>query len=277
MNANSRQQPNDDRGDRRPRPVRAHIPVLLYHSVSDSPAGPIAEFSLSPDDFRHQIDAIASGGREAVTVSELARRMSAGESAATANLVCVTFDDGWADNFDAAELLARAGIPATVYVTSGFLGDTGMLSRDGLRELAAVPGIEVGAHSVTHPRLDELPRRAIADEVLSSRAELERELSSSVDSFAYPHGAYDRRVREAVIAAGFTSAAAVKNALSHAGDDRFAIARWTVRRDHTLSEFSEVLSGSGARLAWRGERLRTRGYRTFRRMRRRVGMAENRR
>lgn len=276
MNANSRQQPNDDRGDRRPRSARAHIPVLLYHSVSDSPAGRIAEFSLTPDDFKRQIDVIASDGREAVNVSELVRRLSAGASAATANLVCVTFDDGWADNLDAAGLLATAGIPATVYVTSGCLGDAGMLSRAGLRELAAVPGIEIGAHSVTHPRLDELPRREIDDEIRSSRADLERELASPVESFAYPHGAYDRRVREAVIAAGFTSAAAVKNALSHADDDRFAIARWTVLRGHGPERLSGILRGSGAPLAWRRERLSTRGYRAFRRMRRRAGMAENR-
>ena len=53
-------------------------------------------------------------------------------------------------------------------------------------------------------------------------------MQTSVHSFSYPHGCYDHRVRSAVVEAGFRSAVAVKNALSHDHDDPFAIARWTV-------------------------------------------------
>lgn len=276
MNSSSQQQPRDDRSEGRSRPVRAHIPVLLYHSVSDRPAERIAEFSLSVDEFRRQVEAIAASGREALPVSALAERLAAGDRASTENLVCVTFDDGWADHLAAAETLAAAGIPATVYVTSGFLDQADMLSHDGLRELAAIPGIEIGAHSVSHPRLDELSRTSIEYEVRASKTALEDELSFGVNTFAYPHGAYDRRVRETVIEAGFASATAVKNALSHAADDRFAIARWSVLRRHGLGTLSDVLDGTGAPLAWRGERLRTRGHRAYRRLRRRTGLARGR-
>ena len=70
----------------------------------------------------------------------------------------------------------------------------------------------------------------------------------------------------AVIEAGFISAAAVKNALSHWHDDPWAIARFTVLRDTPAEQVARLLAGQGAPLAWAGERLRTRGFRTARRL-----------
>jgi hypothetical protein len=92
-----------------------------------------------------------------------------------------------------------------------------------------------------------------------------------VTSFAYPYGAHDPRVRAAVIAAGFHSAAAVKNAISHRADDPWAIARWTVDGATDAERIARVLDGRGVPRAWRRERLRTRGYRTVRKLRRRIG------
>jgi hypothetical protein len=89
-----------------------------------------------------------------------------------------------------------------------------------------------------------------------------------VDSSAYPHGAFDRRARGLVVAAGYTSAAAVKNALSHPSDDPFAIARWTVRSTTTAADLAAVLNGTGAPRAWHGQRVRTRAFRVVRRARR---------
>jgi hypothetical protein len=99
----------------------------------------------------------------------------------------------------------------------------------------------------------------------------------NIESFAYPHGAYDRRARQAVIQAGYRSAAAVKNAVSHASDDPFAIARWTVTRGTPVSRIAEVLEGDGVPRAWANERLRTRAFRTVRRERRRIAIHLGRR
>jgi hypothetical protein len=77
-------------------------------------------------------------------------------------------------------------------------------------------------------------------------------------------------VRSAVIEAGYSSAVTVKNALSHAADDPFALARWTVTFGTPPSRIAEVLEGETVPLAWQRERLRTRVYRTARRRRHRL-------
>jgi peptidoglycan/xylan/chitin deacetylase (PgdA/CDA1 family) len=245
------------------------VPVLLYHSVTDAPAPEISDFTVGPSAFREHLQVVADCGREAVTLGRLAERLTSGAPAE--NLVCVTFDDGWHDNLAAAETLASFDIPATIYVTSGYVGKPNMVSEAELSTLAANPGIEIGAHSVTHPHLDELPIEDARREIIDSRFAIEQSIGGRVSTFAYPHGAYDRRVRQVVEDAGFNSAAAVKNALSHADDDPFAIARWTITSATSTEEVRAVVAGQGAPVAWRGERLRTKGFRAYRRLRRRAG------
>jgi peptidoglycan/xylan/chitin deacetylase (PgdA/CDA1 family) len=168
------------------------------------------------------------------------------------------------------ELLRYRNLVSTVYVTSGEIGAPDRLSHQQVTDMAHMPGVEVGAHGVRHLRLDELGDDELAAELRVSKSQLEQLTGARIGSFAYPHGAYDRRVRDAVIAGGYRSAAAVKNAFSHRGDDPFAIARFTVTEATGADRIAQVLEGKGVPLAWTRERLRTRAYRTARRQRRRL-------
>jgi peptidoglycan/xylan/chitin deacetylase (PgdA/CDA1 family) len=247
------------------------IPILLYHSVSDRAAAGHERFTVAPAVFREHVRALVASGRTPLTLRELGAALR-GTRQLPPRPFAVTFDDGFADVRAAIEQLLEAHISASVFITTGSIGRRGMLSSHEVEGLGRLGGrVEVGAHSVTHPRLDELDARSAQREISASKAALEDMLRSQVDSFAYPHGAYDRAVRAAVQESGFFGAAAVKNALSHSHDDRFALARLTVTADTDARQLARLLSGSGAPLAWRRERLRTRGYRAVRRLRRRRG------
>jgi peptidoglycan/xylan/chitin deacetylase (PgdA/CDA1 family) len=244
------------------------VPVFLYHSVAEG-AGRDGRFTVSPAMFEAHADAIEASGRVTLEISELAAGLR-GERPLPERAAAITFDDGFADNYDAVQSLLRRGLRSTLYVTTGELGAGDRLMPAQVTELSDVPGIEVGAHTVHHLYLDELDRRELKYEVAVSKAQLEDVTRAPVRSFAYPHGAYDQRVRDAVIAAGYRSAVAVKNAVAHVADDPFAIARWTVTNDTTASRIAQVLHGENVPLAWSHERVRTRAYRTVRRQRRRV-------
>ncbi len=249
------------------------VPILLYHSINDRPAAGQEAFTVRPAAFREHVRAISDAGRTALTVSQLAGALR-GEGALPSRPVLVTFDDGFADVRGAAELLLDAGLGLTVFVTSGSVGQAAMLSEADVRGLAGLGDrAELGAHSITHPRLDELGVARAAAEIDGSKAALEDLVQAPLESFAYPHGAYDRHVRAAVVDAGFRAAAAVKNALSHREDDVYALARVTVMARTDVRRIETLLGGSGAPIAWRGERIRTRGFRSVRRIRRRLGRA----
>ncbi len=245
------------------------IPILLYHSICDDPAVEIAPWTVSRSAFAEHVAAIAESGRTALTITELAACLR-GEVPLPQRAMAVTFDDGYADTADAVQRLAGAAIPATVYVTSGTVGDPRMVSREALAELAEMGrGVEVGAHSVSHRRLDELGSYELAVEVVDSRSRIEQLTQRPCVSFAYPHGNHDQACIRAVRDAGYTSAVAVRNALSHPADNVFALARVTVESGTSAAAVARVLEGQYA-VARPTELLRTRGYRRFRRLRRRL-------
>jgi hypothetical protein len=110
----------------------------------------------------------------------------------------------------------------------------------------------------------------VRDELQTSRHVVSEAAARACDTFAYPHGNYCKTVRAEVARAGFTSAAAVKNALSHDTDDPLALARWTVTCATSTVDLARVLDGNGAPIAWSGERIRTRVHRLWRRSRSRL-------
>jgi peptidoglycan/xylan/chitin deacetylase (PgdA/CDA1 family) len=245
------------------------IPVLLYHSVNDHAGPRDRPYSVSRACFAAHADAVSASGRVALRMSELAAGLRS-ERPLPERPVAVTFDDGFADTYHAVQVLLEHDMSSTVYVTTGTVGTPDRLSLAEVAELAQRPSVEIGAHGVRHRYLDELDDHELTEEIGGSKAQLEDMTQVGVDSFAYPHGAYDARARAAVIRAGYHSAAAVKNAVSHSSDDPFAIARWTVTHGTPASRIAQVLEGEGLPRAWVGERLRTRAFRTVRRQRRRM-------
>lgn len=248
------------------------IPVLLYHSVAEDPGDGLAAYNATPREFEEQISALVESGRKVIPFSELGARLRQ-QNLDGERVSAITFDDGFADNLAACRLLAERNLPATVFVTSSYVGAPRMLDADQLRELAALPGIDIGAHSVRHPHLDAIAAAEVDREVGESRRSLESLIGQDVVTFAYPHGAYDSTVRATVERAGFVAAAAVKNALSHAGDDPLAIARWSIETGTPLTAVKQVIAGGGAPLAWRNPRLRTRAARRARRIKHRLAGA----
>ena len=153
---------------------RVPIPVLLYHAIGGDRSPWIAPFTVTPATFGRHLELIVASGRTALTVDEL-RTGLAGEVALPTHPVVITFDDGFAELADvAAPLLAEWQLPATVFLTTGFLGGRSpggdrMLSWAAARELADA-GQEIGAHSVSHPQLDTLPLPAARAEIEIGRA-----------------------------------------------------------------------------------------------------------
>lgn len=116
--------------------------------------------------------------------------------------VCLTFDDGYRDNYTMAyPLLKRLQVPFTVYVTTGFIdnripmwwypGEQLGMSVNELKELAEDPLCTIGAHTVTHAKLDELTYEEQYKEIAQSRQEVEDLIGKEVKHFSFPHGAHN--------------------------------------------------------------------------------------
>ena len=254
------------------------VPILCYHSVATSAPSGFREWTIDPARFREHLEVIASRGARTPTVSEYAATLEA--DFPVANTVVLSFDDGFADfSTNVAPLLVEFDMRATLYVTTGFLGRepewlppearAPMLSSRAITDLPDA-NVEIGAHAQCHPELDVIPRDAARAEIEGSKHALEDILGRRVASFAYPFGYHNRAVRQQVVDAGFTSACAVKQALSGPGDDIFALARVLIPGDLTADELARVLDAATVSRARAGERLRTKAWRAARWSRRQV-------
>lgn len=257
-------------------PVAERIPVLLYHAVTDDPPGWIARFTVSPKVFGEQLAAIADSGRTAVTATQLVDGL-AGRAVLPDRPVVITIDDGFADlPAFTAPALADRGLTATAYLTTGALGPTPapdnllppapMMTLRQASEVRAC-GLEVGAHTITHPQLDTLRPATVRRELSEPKAVLEDALGCPVPAFAYPHGYSSPRVRRLVREAGYTSATAVRNALSSVRDEPYRIARLMLTNTDTAADVARWMAGEGAPVAPHPEGAKTVGWRWYRRAR----------
>lgn len=116
--------------------------------------------------------------------------------------VCITFDDGYRDNYTLAyPMLKCLGVPFTVYVTTGFIDNQQPMwwypdeqlgiSHEELRAMDADPLCTIGAHTVSHPKLDTLTREQQNKEIADSKQVLENLLGHEVQHFSFPHGAHN--------------------------------------------------------------------------------------
>lgn len=105
-----------------------------------------------------------------------------------------------------------------------------MMTGAQVRELRAI-GLQVGAHTVTHPILLGLDRAAALAEVAASKRHLEALLDEEVSLFAYPNGKpgvdYGDESVDVVREAGFRFAVSTQWGVSTAATDRLQLRRFT--------------------------------------------------
>jgi peptidoglycan/xylan/chitin deacetylase (PgdA/CDA1 family) len=74
----------------------------------------------------------------------------------------------------------------------GSTGDCRPMVADEVRQLANLPGVTIGAHTVNHLSLPDQPDDVCRREIDGCRTALRRAVGRPIDLFAYPYGAVDR-------------------------------------------------------------------------------------
>lgn len=279
----------------------ARLSTLIFHRVLPAPD------PLFPDEMDARRFAEVCGWLKSwfnvLPLDQAVTRLKAGTLPARA--ASITFDDGYADNFEVATpILQRHGLTATFFIATGFL-DGGRMWNDTIIEtvrggtsplldfsslnlgrhpvatlagkraaitalidqikyrpvarrisiteqiarLAPVQlpqdlmmtslqvkamhqaGMQIGAHTVSHPILARLDKDQARQEISDSQIFLERLLGERVGLFAYPNGKpgedYSSETVEVVRSLGFDAAVSTQWGASRLGDDPLQIRRFT--------------------------------------------------
>lgn len=277
--------------------------VLEYHDVAD---GVEKEGTVSTERFRRHLRHLRQRFQIDTLASSIDRLESPGLDR---DLLAITFDDGYEDNYRAAWPALRAEeLSATVYLTTGFLDGTELwvgfarraldvahrsapevsagaaetlrrvlgswplkeradpmvrrlkylppierdrvlevlrsaemdlapaarpLSWEQAREMAAA-GIELGAHTVTHPILSTLEPAVQEEEIRGSRRRIAEATGIEPVTFAYPNGSardYDRHSMEITGRAGFRAACTTRRGSNRPGCRRLELKRIGIGSD----------------------------------------------
>lgn len=141
----------------RPRDVQPHLAILIYHQVLDKP-DPLRPGVILRKNFERHMAMLRRNFRP-IALFDAYQRLNDGMLKPRS--VCVTFDDGYADNLTvAAPILAKYGIPSTVFVASGYL-DGGVMWNDRIVE--AVRHANVDSFDGSLYGLEEIPIKTVED------------------------------------------------------------------------------------------------------------------
>ncbi len=111
--------------------------ILVYHRVNEVMTDPQL-LCVSPKNFAEQLDVLQKNYRP-MRLQHLAQTFQ--DRFVPRRMVAVTFDDGYADNlYKAKPLLEHYEIPATVFVTTGYVGERREFLWDELDRLLLQPG-----------------------------------------------------------------------------------------------------------------------------------------
>lgn len=212
---------------------KARAVILCYHRIGEADV-----LTTTPDNFQRDLEYLQKHF-QCLSLPELCARLQSG--ALKQPTAVVTFDDGYRDNFTlAAPLLKAAQIPATFFVSTGFMGtekvfdhdksearDFPKLTWDDLRTLQN-DGFEIGSHTVHHADMGALPQEKLQSELADSLAMLNRELGERPRAFAFPYGKPRNAPLRAIGAArraGYYAALSAYGGENRPGEDLFRLRR----------------------------------------------------
>jgi peptidoglycan/xylan/chitin deacetylase (PgdA/CDA1 family) len=218
------------------RDFRSKMVVVAFHRVNDE----LPEDGLTCGSAK--FEAFCEFFREHFRIVPLSEQVAACRAwKDMGGTLSITFDDGYRDNHEvAAPILRKLGLPATFFLTTGFIGssitapwDNGLTPKpawmtwEQVRSLQA-QGFEIGAHTDTHIDMGSAEPEAIRAELRLCREKLERELGGAVSLFAYPFGGTNNispASLELVREAGFSCCVSCHGGVNPPVSDPFHLAR----------------------------------------------------
>ncbi len=220
--------------------LRREMPVIMYHRFIEQDSEKGVHGTWMPITmFEKHLRLMKWLGYETLTFRDLADKGFIHRLQYGKKYLMITADDGYQDNLTRMlPLLEKYGYKAVVYVVTGegynrwdvehpTNPDTkvSLMSGEQVKALAASGHVEIGGHTLTHPRLSKLTPEQQAHEIQENKRQLEALLGHPLLSFAYPYGDMNESAKERAIAAGYRFAVATNSGPKAMHQDPYQIRR----------------------------------------------------
>jgi peptidoglycan/xylan/chitin deacetylase (PgdA/CDA1 family) len=212
--------------------------ALFYHRVADTQPTP---WTISNQDFRKHIQYLKNNF-DIVSLETL--QSQTGLQSNPKMMVAITFDDGYAENFEQAiPMLLDERIPFTYFVSSNYILSQHYFPHDlklGLNLRPNTPeqirfladqGVAIGAHTRSHADMGKVTSHdEIRGEILGDIRVLEALTGKPIQYFAFPYGDVQNMSQAAI---DVLREANLKGMCSAYGEfNRPQMDLWHIRRIH---------------------------------------------
>jgi peptidoglycan/xylan/chitin deacetylase (PgdA/CDA1 family) len=218
------------------RDFRSKMTIVAFHRVNDDL--PVDGLTVSSAKF----EAFCRFFRKYFRVLPFAEQVEGCRNGRDmGGTLSITFDDGYRDNYEvAAPIMRRLGLPATFFITTGFIESgsvapwdaslpvpPGWMSWSHVRELVS-QGFQIGCHTDTHINMAGSDAATIRAELATSKRKLFEQLGVQTQLFAYPFGGREHMSPAAlalVREAGFACCASCYGGVNTSVADPYALNR----------------------------------------------------
>jgi peptidoglycan/xylan/chitin deacetylase (PgdA/CDA1 family) len=215
--------------------------VLTYHNVDFPPEdAKLKTLYVNPTKFERQVKYLKKFGVK-TTLSDNINKEK--------NSVILTFDDGYRDFVkNAYPILKKYDTKAIIFVVAGLTDKFNIWDWEKIKvkkplmdweeiKFLVKEGFEIGSHTITHPFLTKIPEKTAKSEIEDSKKMLEDKLGIQINTFCYPYGDYNEKIKDMVINAGYKMAFTTQNGTLEESKDMYEIKRITVFGHWFLPQF----------------------------------------
>lgn len=166
-----------------------YLPTFMYHHIQSPEAAKARNqvgLSVRTEDFKTQMQYLKDKGYTVISMQDLLNFFEQGTKPLPKSIL-LTFDDGYDDFYtDAYPVLREFNYPATVFIPTGLMNNTGYLYWDKIAEMAG-NRILFANHTWSHKNV-KTKEDVLKMEISTADVQLNEKGLNNPKLFAYPYG-----------------------------------------------------------------------------------------
>ena len=232
------------------------VPVVMYHRViNNSENEGIYGTYIYENIFRQHMQYLKDNNFDVITFEDLNKIGWRNRFQRNKKYIMITFDDGYVDNYNLAfPILKEFGFKATIFlmgestynewdVNAGGEKKFELMDKFMIKEMQDY-GIEFGAHTFNHPKLNKLSEEEIRHQIVDVKKPLEKKIEKEIITFAYPYGILNDYAKKMAREAGYTFTVSTDSGSVCLSDDLYQIRRIAIFPTTNLFSFKRKVAGN---------------------------------
>ena len=208
-------------------------PILMYHRVFPG-VNPEDRIVISPGTFERQMRFFKIHKYNVIPLEDLVLLIKE-KKKIPPKTVAITLDDGYKDSFTHAfPILKKYNLPATIFIIVNEVGriQNDRVSWEEIEQMVDSGLISIGSHTLgPEPLINSKSEEELKKEIFESKKRLEEKLGRPVNTFAYPEGCFNDKIKKFVIDAGYKAAVATNPGEKFSNNDLFALKRLRISQN----------------------------------------------